>query len=85
MYHWSQVSEFWIGNRVQIWQHGMWNMLYRPRDTNMATKGILSLRLICLFYVVNKNTKEMLIKIKIIFLWLRMSVDNETVSLKFRL
>ena len=38
----------------------------------------------CLFYVVNKNIKEVLIKMKTIFLWLFMSVDNETFSLKFR-
>ena len=35
-------------------------------------------------YVENKNIKELLIKIKTIFLWLCISVDNETVSLKFR-
>ena len=35
-------------------------------------------------YVENKNIKELLIEIKTIFLWLCMSVDNETVSLKFR-
>jgi hypothetical protein len=46
---------------------------------------ILMLQLTCLFYVVNKNIKKVLMKIKTIFLWLSMSVDNETISLNFRL
>ena len=36
-------------------------------------------------YVENKNIKEFLIEMKTICLWLCMSVDNETFSLKLRL
>jgi len=46
---------------------------------------ILTLQPTCLFCEVNKNIKDVLIKMKTICLWLCMSVDNETVSLNFRL
>ena len=44
---------------------------------------ILMLEPTCLFCVVNKNIKEMVIKIKKLFLWLCMSVNNGTVSFNF--
>ena len=46
---------------------------------------ILMLQPTGLFCVVNKNIREVLIKVKTIFLWLCMSVYNETVSLNFGL
>jgi len=58
-------------------------VFYRPRtktwqrcDSDVSTD---------MFILCSTTIKEVLIKMKTIFLWLCMSVDNETVSLKVRL
>jgi len=63
----------------------VYGIYFMGQELKHGKDVILMLQLTCLFCEVNKNIKDALIKMKTIFLWLCMSVDNETVYLNFRL